>query len=372
MLQGGVERRHGGGSEGRQRVDGAVDRCRAVAGQRGAQLCGERGGIAVGRDGIRGLHAALHLRVGQPLEVGGVAAVGGSGGAVAPGPRVAGGFAPVPAPHGAPERTLAIPAGIGRVPVRSLRFLHAVEQELHHVARPLRAVGGGAVPQFVVGDDDRARGAGQRQHVHAVRAFPVVLAAGQHGGGAQALWGILGIVEQQHLAGAVIPLAAAILMDALRLAAGLVGVAVAVIVQQVARPEDAGQGAVHRRVREHLRQLRDPRQQVVAGVGFGAEQRVGLTADQGVELIRQRGMHRHVAVADEVLHLPIGKQICGLNVGGHRGSSRLHSTVQRPNGHPPEIRPSPRSRGHILVMTPQAMRPPAPPMGWVRWSSGCS
>ena len=195
-----------------------------------------------------------------------------------------------------------------------------MQQKLHHIARALRAVGGSAVPQLIVGDRDRPRGAGHRLHSDILGALSIVLAAGQHSGRPHALRSILRIVEQQHLAGAMIALTAAILVQSLRRAARLVGVAVAMIVEQVARPENAGQGAMHRRIGEHLRQLWNPRQQVVAGVRLGAEQFVGPAADRSVELIGQCGVQRHVAGADELPHLPVRQQLSVLVVGGHFGT----------------------------------------------------
>ena len=348
MGQGLAQRRHRRWPQSRQRIHGASSGCGAVAGQGLARPCSQGGASAVGgsRQGIRSVHAAPQVRVGQPLKRGVAVAVDGAGIAWHGARRSCVRIAAMPAPHDVPQRTVGIPAGIAGVPARLLRLLHTVQQELHHVARPLGAVGGGAVPQLVVCNGHRTRAAGHQSHRGARRALRIVLAAGQHAGGSELVRCVLRVVEQQHLASAVIALAAAVLVHVLRLAARPVVMAVAVIVKQVTGPENAGQGAVHGRVGEHPRQVGNPRQQVVAGVWLGAEQCIGLPANRGVELLRQRRVHRHITVPDKLLHLPVRQQKPVLFVAVHRGPSTPHSAAPRP---PAAIRCAVRARSVALV-----------------------
>ena len=98
-------------------------------------------------------------------------------------------------------------------------------------------------------------------------------------------------------------------METLALAARLVAVAVAVRVHDVAPPEDAGHGAAHPGVVEHLRDLRDQRQDVVAEVPVGLEHLLDPAVDAGVESRRQVGLDDGVAVDEKPPHGLVIEQV---------------------------------------------------------------
>ena len=85
--------------------------------------------------------------------------------------------------------------------------------------------------------------------------------------------------------------------------------AVAVGVHRVAGTEDAGERAGDGRVGEEIGQFRDSGEDVVARIAFGCEDRVRLRARRFMERRREAGMHRHVAIDNEFLHLRIVEKI---------------------------------------------------------------
>ncbi len=76
---------------------------------------------------------------------------------------------------------------------------------------------------------------------------------------------------------------ARVLVQPLGGAAGLVAMAIAMRVQDVRRPKQAGQGASDGRIVEHLSQHRQARQDVVAPVALAIEDGARALAQVGVE-----------------------------------------------------------------------------------------
>ena len=115
-------------------------------------------------------------------------------------------------------------------------------------------------------------------------------------------------------------------MQVLRLGAGRAVVAAAVQIQVVAVAEDAGQGAGHFRVAEHLSQLGHLRQEVVVGVACLLQHRGDALVHAAVEPLGQVRAQDQVAVDEEPLQLGVGQTIAGIIHGDlHRSTTWIET-----------------------------------------------
>ena len=214
----------------------------------------------------------------------------------------------MPRPHALPDGVRRGPAAIRAAPRRIGRFGGAPEQELEHEAVAVALVQGRLMPDVVVNDDEGAGIPGEFPHGNLVRPLGVKVAARQDAGRPQLRRRVLRVVEQQRPAVAVKEVLRAVGVDAGRLPARGVHVAVAVRVHGIAGPQDAGQRPGHVRVVQDSRDLRNARQQVVAGVALRSDHPLQRRVQLVVVGARQRGLQRDVAPVDEMLHPGVVEQ----------------------------------------------------------------
>ena len=193
------------------------------------------------------------------------------------------------------------------------------------MAAPAGAVGGGAVPQVVVGDGEGA-GLDHQRHLaadvavgaHAVGGGVAVLGS-RYDDGRPHVGGDVGrvIKAEEAVEGGVAPVLA-VLMPVHVAGARLLAVPVAVEHHLVVAAGQADQRAAHRGMVEHLAQLRHLVADGVAGV---APQRIQPGGDRLVQTGAQVRLHEVVAVDDEVDHLQVVEQVLGrrLRPGCGRG-----------------------------------------------------
>ena len=80
-------------------------------------------------------------------------------------------------------------------------------------------------------------------------------------------------------------------------------------IHDIARTQQTGESASHRRMLEHLLDLWDAGENVIAGVAFVGEHRLQLVVDDPVYGIPGAGLHENVPVADELLDLSVRQQV---------------------------------------------------------------
>ena len=214
----------------------------------------------------------------------------------------------MPRPHALPERVGCPPGSVRAAPSRTGRLGGAPEQELEHEAVAVALVQGRLMPDVVVDDDEGAGITGELPHGDLVRPLGVILAARQDTGRPQLGRRVLRVVEQQRPAVAVKEVLRAVGVDAGRLPPRGVHVAVAVRVHGIAGPQDAGQRPGDVRVVQDSRDLRNARQQIVAGVALRSDHAIQRRVQLVMVGARQRGLQRDVALVDEVLHPGVVEQ----------------------------------------------------------------